>query len=48
MVLQDVGQVEARFGPLGDSVKLSTRLVPSLRQTYHRLENHFRCTQWNS
>jgi hypothetical protein len=37
----DVGHVESRFGPFGDSVGVGTRLVHSLRQTYRRLRNHF-------
>jgi hypothetical protein len=44
--LGDVGQVEPRFGPCGDSVNLGTRLVLGLRRTYHRLRNHFGHTQW--
>jgi hypothetical protein len=44
----DEAQVEACFGPFGDSAKLDARLVHGLRRTYHRLENHFGRTQWNS
>jgi hypothetical protein len=38
-LLGDVAQVEARFGPFGDSATLDARLVHSLRQTYRRLRN---------
>jgi hypothetical protein len=31
VLLGDVGQVKARFGPFGDSVKLGARLVYGLR-----------------
>ena len=31
VLLGDVGEVEARFSPLGDSVNLDARLVNSLR-----------------
>jgi hypothetical protein len=34
-------QVEARFGPFGDSASLDE--VHGLRGTYHRLENWFGC-----
>jgi hypothetical protein len=33
-LLGDVAQVEARFGPFGDSATLDARLVHGLRQTY--------------
>jgi hypothetical protein len=47
MVLQgDVGQVEACFRPLRDSVNLGARYVPGLRRIYHGHENHFGHTQW--
>jgi hypothetical protein len=42
MVLQgDETQVEARFGPFGDSANIDARWVHGLRRMYHRLENHF-------
>jgi uncharacterized membrane protein len=44
----DEAQVEARFGPFGDSANLDARYVHGVRRTYHRLRNHFRCTQWYS
>jgi hypothetical protein len=47
-LLDDEAQVEARFGPFGDSANLATRYVHGLRRTYHRLKNHFRCTSWYS
>jgi hypothetical protein len=47
-LLGDVGHVEARFGPFGDSANLDTRYVHGLRRTCQRLKNHFGCTQWNS
>jgi hypothetical protein len=46
--LGDVGQIEARFGPFGDSVNLHTRLVHGLHRTCNRLGNHFGHTRWNS
>jgi hypothetical protein len=36
-LLGDVGHVESRFGPFGDSVHVGARLLHGLRQTYHRL-----------
>jgi hypothetical protein len=34
-------QLEARFGPFGDSANLNARSVHGLRRTYHRFGNHF-------
>ena len=34
--LGDEAQVEARFGPFGNSANLDARLVNGLRRTYHR------------
>jgi hypothetical protein len=48
VLLCDVGQVGARFGPFGDSVNLNARPVHGLRRTCNRLGNHFGRTQWNS
>jgi hypothetical protein len=48
VLLADEAQVEARFGPFGDSANLDARLVHGLCQTYHRLKNHFGRTRWNS
>ena len=39
--LGDEAQVEACFGPFGDSANLDARKVCSLHRTYHRLGNHF-------
>jgi hypothetical protein len=47
-LLGDEDQVEARFGPFGDSATLDARLVRGLRQTYRRLRNSIGGTQWNS
>ena len=41
-------QVEACFGPIGDSANLDARYVHGLRQTYHTIRSHFGCTRWNS
>jgi hypothetical protein len=38
-LLGDVAQVEARFGPFGDSATLDARLVYGLHQTYNSLRN---------
>jgi hypothetical protein len=46
VLLGDVGQVEARFGPIGDSVNLGARLVHGLHRMYHGHGNHFGRTQW--
>jgi hypothetical protein len=48
VLLGDEAQVEARFGPFGDSANLDTRVVHSLCRTYYRLKNHFGHTLWNS
>ena len=40
-LLGDVGHVESRFGPFGDSVSIGARYAHGLGQTYHRLRNHF-------
>ena len=47
-LLGDVDLVESRFGPFGDSVSVSARLVHGLRQMYHRLRNPFARTRCNS
>ena len=41
VLLGDKAQVEAHFGPFGDSANLDARLVHALRRTYHRLRNRF-------
>jgi hypothetical protein len=44
----DMGRVESRFSPFGDSVSVSARLVHGLHRTYHRHRNHFGRTRWDS
>jgi hypothetical protein len=39
--LSDEAQLEARFGPFGDSPNVDAREVCGLRRTHHWLENHF-------
>jgi hypothetical protein len=39
--LGDVGQIEARIGPFGDSANLDARYVHGMHRMYHRLINHF-------
>jgi hypothetical protein len=46
-LLGDVGYVESFFSTFGDSVSVGARQVNDLRQTYHKLRNHFGRTQWN-
>jgi hypothetical protein len=46
VLLGDVCQVEACFGPFGDSVSLGARTVNGLRQMYHGYGNIFRRTRW--
>jgi hypothetical protein len=41
VLLRDVGQVETRFGPFGDSVNLDGRYVHGLRRMNHMHGNHF-------
>ena len=48
VLLGDEAQVEAQFGPFGDSANFDARQVHDLRQTYHRLKNQFGHTRWNS
>ena len=45
-LLGDMGHVESHFGPFGDDVRVGVRQVHGLRQTYHRLRNHFGRTRW--
>ena len=42
------GYVESHFFPFGDSVSVGATKVHGLRQTYHRLRNHFGRTRWYS
>ena len=44
-LLDDGAQVEAHFGRFGDNANLEARYVHGLSQTYHKVENHFRCTR---
>jgi hypothetical protein len=46
-LLGNEAQVEAHFGPFGDSGNYVTSEVHCLRQTYNRLGNHFGHTRWN-
>jgi hypothetical protein len=48
VLLGDEAQMEARFGPFGDSVSFSGRLVHGLHQIFHSLRNHFGRTRWYS
>jgi hypothetical protein len=41
VLLGDEAQVEARFDSFGDTANLDGTQVHGLRQTYHRLRNHF-------
>ena len=45
-LLGDEAQLEARFGPFGDSANLDARSVHGLRRTYHKLGNRFGPTRW--
>ena len=38
VLLGDEAQLEAHFGPFGDSANLDARSVHGLRRSYHRLE----------
>ena len=48
VLLGDVAQLEARFGPFGDCANLDARSFHGLRQTYDMLGNRFGHTRWNS
>jgi hypothetical protein len=48
VLLRDEAQMEARFGPFGDSANLDLRQVHGLHRTYCWLRNKFGHTQWNS
>jgi hypothetical protein len=47
-LVSDMGRVEFRFSPFGDSASVSARQVHGLHQTYHRHRNHFGHTRWDS
>jgi hypothetical protein len=40
-LVSDVGRVESRFSPFGDSVSVSARSEHGLHRTYNRHRNHF-------
>jgi hypothetical protein len=46
VLLGDIGQLEAHFGPFGDRIKLYARYVHGLRRMYNRRGNLFRHTRW--
>ena len=48
VLLGDEAQVEAHFSPCGESANLDARLVRGWRRTYHKLEDYFGRTRWNS
>jgi hypothetical protein len=48
VLLGEEAQMEACFGPFGDSVSFSVRYMHGLRQTYRRLRNRFGHTGWYS
>jgi hypothetical protein len=48
VLLGDEALVVACFGLFGHSANLDARKLLGLRQTYHRLENRFGRTRWNS
>ena len=41
VLLGDEAQLEARFGPFGDTANLDARSVHGLRRMYHRLAKSF-------
>jgi hypothetical protein len=47
-LLGDLSHVESHFDLFRDSVSVGARYVFGLCQTYHRLINDFRRTQWYS
>jgi hypothetical protein len=47
-LLVDMGRVESRFSPFGDSVSVSARQVDGLHRTYDRHRNRFGRTRWDS
>ena len=46
--LGEEAQVEAGFGPFGDSANLDARSVHGLLRRYHKLGNRFGRTRYNS
>jgi hypothetical protein len=47
-LVSDMGHVESRFSPFGDSTSVSARQVHGLHRTYHRHRNCFGRTRWDS
>jgi hypothetical protein len=47
-LVSDMGRVESRFSPFGDSVSVSARQVHCLHRTYNRHRNRFGRTRWDS
>jgi hypothetical protein len=47
-LVSDVGHVESRFSPFGDSASVSARQELDLHRTYHRHRNHFGRNRWDS
>jgi hypothetical protein len=47
-LVSDVGRVESRFSPFGDSVSVNARLEHGLHRTYHRHRNCFGRTRSDS
>ena len=45
-LLPNLGHVESCFRLFGDCISVGARYVHGLRQTHHRLINHFGCTRW--
>jgi hypothetical protein len=48
VLLGDEAQLEAHFGPFGDSANIDVRFVHDLHRTYYRLRNNFGCNRRNS
>ena len=44
----DVAQVEARFGPFGDSANLDARWLHGFASIMPKAQKSFRRSQWNS
>jgi hypothetical protein len=47
-LISDMGRVESRFSPFGDSVSVSARQVHGSHRTYHSHRNSIGGTRWNS
>jgi hypothetical protein len=47
-LLGDVGQVEARFSPLGDGVNHGATKVHDFGERAQAPKNHFGYSRWNS